>query len=375
MTSQRWPTAFLESQRKVTDSTADKVMEDLIEKHGIGHVNQIFRSLVDNDGIVPDEMPQEVKDYLAETAVLPEWADPELILRGEDFFDRHWPLVVTFLFCAALPNAYAAHRGAQVLFLTTRLTERVERRIFETAQFVLDVMSPGGLGPNGHGIRSAQKVRLMHAAIRQHILKEERWRKHWNLDDWGCPINQEDMAGTLMTFSVQILDGFRRFRIPISKEEQEAYLHSWRVIGYVMGVEPDLMPETVDDAFDMAHAILNHQKGPSDAGRALAAALVGFMEKKIPFRILRGLPVSLIRRSIDGDIADMLDIPKAGWTRVLVSIGDLFVRFLALIRPDGRHINLFLDRLSAHMIQGMIDLDRGGKRTTFKIPEKLRSFV
>lgn len=375
MSAKRWTTEFLQQQRKVTDSTADKVMADLVENHGITRVNAIFRSLVDNDGIVPEEMPQEVKDYLAETSELPDWADPDLIARGEDFFDRHWPLVVTFLFCAALPNAYAAHRGAQVLFLTTRLTERVERRIFETAQFVLDVMSPDGLGASGRGIRSAQKVRLMHAAIRQHILLEEKWRKHWKLEDWGLPINQEDMAGTLMTFSVQILDGFRRFNIPVAKEEQEAYLHCWKVIGHLMGVEQELMPADVDEALSMAYAILDHQKGESDAGRALAAALVGFMEKKIPFRILRGLPIAIIRRSVDRDIADILGLPRAGWTRILVSIGDLIVRFLTLFEPDGRHVNLFLDRLSAHMIQGMIDLERGGKRTPFRIPEKLRSFI
>src|SRR3970282_702908 len=133
---------------------------------------------------------------------------------GEDFFDRHWPMIVMFLFCAALPNAYAAHRGAQVLYLTNRLTERVERRIFETAQFVLDVMSPEGLSSSGRGIRSAQKVRLIHAAIRQHILHHPKWRERWDME-WGLPINQEDLAGTLMLLSVQTLESFQSFKVAL----------------------------------------------------------------------------------------------------------------------------------------------------------------
>ncbi len=374
MTSNRWTTEFLESQRVKTDPLADQVMKDLVEEHGIERVNRIFHSLVDNDGIVPEDMPQEVTAYLERTFRLPDWADPELIQRGEDFFDRHWPLVVTFLFCAALPNAYAAHRGAQVLFLTTRLTERVERRIFETAQFVLDVMSPDALGKSGRGIRSVQKVRLMHASIRQHILLEPKWRARWK-DEWGKPINQEDLAGTLMTFSVQILDGFRRFGIRIPEEEQEAYLHAWKVIGYLMGVEPALIPHDVQDAFDMAYAILDHQKGHSEAGRELTNALVTFMEKQIPVRFLRGLPVAIIRRSIDPEIAEILGLPRANWNRHLVSVGDWIVRFFSLIRPEGRHVNLSLDRFATQIIQGLIDLERGGKRTPFKIPEDLRSDI
>jgi hypothetical protein len=176
MSSNRWDDKFLESMRQVGDPLADEVMAAVIHKHEIATVNRIFRSLVENDDIVPDEMPPEVNEYLEETAVLPEWADMALIEQGERFFSLHWPTIVTLLFCASLPSAYAAWRGAQVLFLTTRLTERMHRRIFETAQFILNVMAPGAFSPHGKAIRSVQKVRLMHATIRHLIEHEPRWR-------------------------------------------------------------------------------------------------------------------------------------------------------------------------------------------------------
>ena len=73
---------------------------------------------------------------------------------------------------------------------------------------------------------------------RPRIEHDPKWQARWD-DEWGTPINQEDLAGTLMTFSIQILDGFKKFKIPISEKDQEAYLHVWKVIGHVMGVRED----------------------------------------------------------------------------------------------------------------------------------------
>ncbi|MBK8044673.1 MAG: DUF2236 domain-containing protein [Haliscomenobacter sp.] len=81
----------------------------------------------------------------------------------------------------------------------------------ETAQFVIDVLSPGGLSPAGKGVRSAQKVRLIHASIR-HFLKQ----RGWDTEDLGEPLNQEDKAGTLMAFSALLLDGFKMMQIGLT---------------------------------------------------------------------------------------------------------------------------------------------------------------
>src|SRR6187549_451702 len=126
------------------------------------------------------------------------------------------------LCCYSLPSSYAARKGVQVLHRTAYLAKRPNRRLFETAQFIVDVLSPGGLGPLGHGQRTAQKVRLMHAAIRHLILHDPNTR--WPADDLGVPINQEDLLGTLMTFTWLILDGLSRLGVRLTPQEQQAYL-------------------------------------------------------------------------------------------------------------------------------------------------------
>lgn len=370
----RWNNEILEPMRQVGDLLADEVIATVIDKHEIEKVNQIFRSLVENDDIVPDDMPPEVTQYLEETAVLPDWADMALIEQGEEFFNLHWPNIVTLLFCASLPSAYAACRGAQVLYLTTRLTERMHRRIFETAQFILNVMAPGAYSPHGKAIRSVQKVRLMHATIRHLIQHEPRWQEKWN-DDWGVPINQEDLAGTLMTFSTEILVGMHRFRIPINGSEEKAYLHSWKVVGHIMGIRPDLLPTDPQDAYDLAETIFERQRGPSEAGTVLAKALMDFMQLQIPGKLFDGLPPTIIRHAVDKDVADMLKIPKSDWTVLLLNIEESLARlFERFLQRDARSSRL-LERYSFAMVQEIVKLERGGNRTLFTIPSSLRSPV
>lgn len=374
MSSERWNRDFLESMRTVGDPEADAVISQIIEEHEIRAVNKIMKSLTENDAIVPEDMPPIVHAYLDKTSALPEWADMHRIQQGEAFFEFNWPVIVTFLFCASLPSAYAAWRGAQVLHLTQRLTEHVHRRIFETAQFILDAMSPGGLAPKGHGVRSAQKVRLMHASIRHYIQSVPKWNQDWD-KAWGVPINQEDLAGTLMTFSVQILISMKRFRIPMTPDDEEAYLHAWKVIGHVMGVDPRLLPDDVDDAMALATAIFEHQKGESQAGKDLTKALLGFMESRSPGRLFAGFPASIIRQCVPEEIADLLDVPPANWTKALFFLENAILRGIDLFEFRHRNFSKLLESFSGRLVDRLVLIERGGNRQLFRIPKSLRDVV
>ena len=57
------------------------------------------------------------------------------------------------------------------------------------------------------------------------------------------PINQEDMAVTLLAFSFNVLHGIElTLNKPLSATDQSDYLHLWRYIGWLMGVEDDRNP-------------------------------------------------------------------------------------------------------------------------------------
>ena len=169
-------------------------------------------------------------------------------------------------------------KGVHVLTLTTRLLSNPTRRITEVSQFLVDVMQPGGLTtPGGRGRRSIQKVRLMHAAVRKLAAESPDWNPAWDL-----PINQEDLAGTLMSFSWIVLDGLEKLGAALTSDEREAYLHCWKVIGHLLGIRNELLPKNFDSARDLAAAIVRRQFGPSSEGKALTKALVDMMAQVLP---------------------------------------------------------------------------------------------
>ncbi|MCI0398155.1 MAG: DUF2236 domain-containing protein [Chloroflexi bacterium] len=371
MPTNRWTNQLLDEMRQVGDPLADAVITTAVESYGIPHLNKIMRSLVENEEIILDDLPPTIHDYLEQTAHLPEWADLAMIEQGGAFFDLHWTSIVTLLFCASLPSAYAAGKGAQVLYLTQRLTNHVDRRIFETAQFILNVMAPGAFKPHGRAIPSIQKVRLMHAAIRHTIEYVPTWQEQWD-PAWGMPINQEDLAGTLMTFSIQVLLGLKRFHIPVTADEEAAYLHTWKVVGHNLGIRPELLPAGVAEAYDLASTIFNRQMAPSEAGVELTKALLDFMVTQTPGKLFDGLPRTTIRHSIDKPVADMLGVPRSNWTVLLLWLEELYWwiagRFVHR-HPRGSKL---LQWFSYALVQELVKIERGGNRPLFTIPATLR---
>jgi hypothetical protein len=193
--------------------------------------------------------------------------------------------------------------------------------------------------------------------------------------EWGVPINQEDLAGTLMTFSTEVLVGMARFRIPIRRSEEQAFLHAWKVVGHIMGIRPDLLPTDPQDAYDLAETIFKRQRGPSEAGTVLTKALLDFMQSQAPGKLFDGMPATIIRHAVDNGVADMLAVPKSDWTVVLLNIEEALARlFERFLQRDVRSSHL-LERYSFAIVQEIVKLERGGKRTLFTIPSSLRSPV
>ena len=170
-----WTDAFLDSMRLIGDEPADQLVQGLFGKGDISAVNSMMRQLVANDGVPPSLIPDSLREFLQSVAVFPQWADVEKIQLGEQLFWLHGPAIVLILFCYSLPFCYAARKEVQALALTGRLYTNPSRRITETAQMLIDVMAPGGLTGSGAGVRTAQKVRLMHAGVRYQILASDKW--------------------------------------------------------------------------------------------------------------------------------------------------------------------------------------------------------
>jgi len=170
----RWTDALLDELSHQGDPEADAVIAAHVEATAV-EPRQLLSNLARHLHLPPEQRSPPVEAYLAEQPPWPAWVDPVKLHRSADFFGQNGLLIGTALFCASLPEAYAGARGARVLTLTARLVTDTVRRVYETAQMLVDSMSRDGLVPGtGAGYEDVRRVRLMHAAVRHLILDDPR---------------------------------------------------------------------------------------------------------------------------------------------------------------------------------------------------------
>jgi hypothetical protein len=376
--SSRWTDALLDRMRELGDPVADIPVAAVLERDGVDAVRALMRSLVRVDQPVPEELPDEIQAYLLETLPLPEWADADRIKRGQQLFETWGVQIAICLFCASLPSSYAAANGVKALYLTARLDTDARRRVMETGQFLIDVLTVGGLGEHGKGRRTIQRVRLMHAAVR-HLIKarNELTPGMWH-PDWGTPINQEDLAGTLLSFSYVVADPLRRLGVRVGAKDVDAYLHLWNVIGHLLGVRDELLVSDAADAAALVASIERRQFKASPEGQELTGALVNLLDELTPLHRLDETIPPLIRHLIGEETADLLRVPKSDLAddlgRLARIVSWFYVHVLGRVERDLPRYQL-MSRIARPFGRDLLDalfkLERGGERPPFDIPDHL----
>lgn len=367
MPSSQWTNDFLDSMRSVTDPPADQAVRELFEQGEVGAVNQLMSDMLKNDQLVPEALPPCIRRYIEKSERLPEWADANKISQAEDFFARNGMLIGMTLLFSSLPMCYACAKGVQVLSLTARLETDAKRRVAETSQMIIHVMVPGGLSATGRGVDEAQKVRLMHAAVR-HLINQSG---HWD-SSWGAPINQEDLAGTLLSFSFLPTTSLEKLGINVLPEEAEAYLHAWNVVGHVMGVKSELLPANMNEANQLVDLIGKRNFEASEAGREMTSALIEMVDDTLPGSIFKGFPATMIRFLNGDQVADIVGVTSVDWTRKLIGpIGKIFGRIEGE-EDRSRILGVVSEHFGRAFMESFSWIDRGGHRAPFEIPDVLR---
>jgi len=359
--------------RRVGDPLADGVVENLFANNSIDAVNDLMRGLILNEFPEPATFPPIVADYVKQLDVLPDWADAAKIETGQQVFWKYGPRLILILHCYALPFCYVGQNGVQVLALTGRLSSNSTRRILETAQLLVDVMSPGGLtGSEGRARRTIQKVRLMHAAVRHLVKKYPAWK-----DEFGLPVNQEDLTGTLMAFSWISLDGLRRIGVELTREEWDAYLHCWQIVGHQLGIRDDMIPADNPSAEALCAAIARRQFGACPEGKLMTKALIESIQYQLPGDVFDDAPGLLMRYFLGEEHASMLGVEKtllerSGLRNVLTLPLQVGGEVLTDLIHDSSLISDLAEKVGKVLINSIVLVQRGGNRPTFTIPKELQ---
>lgn len=318
------------------------------------------------------DAPEAFRAFFAHVERVPVWVDWEALDRGGTVLTRAGPLGGMVLGLKALVLGYASPAGNKPLILTGRLEEQSGRRLNETARFVRATIAPGGMRPHAPGWRMTLHVRLIHAQVRRMILRSGRW----DGEAWGEPINQHDELGTLLLFSAVVPEGLRQLGMRITPPDAEGYVQLWRWSGWLMGVDPELLPVTEAGGRSLGELIAATQREPDDDSRRLTRALLQSPVRDAKTADARTSAerqtrfTSAMCRALLGEtIADQLGVPSSSWRYALPFVRTV-VGSLERVRENVPSAGASALRAGSRYWDRVVDLGLAGA-TELALPDVL----
>ena len=316
-TTRAFSNDLLSAHRLLGDPPADAAIATVAEG-GREAVGALMRWLGTTADLSPATQLPVIQQFFTDCARLPAWADAKRMQRGMAFFQQHMGVIGLALGTYSLPYTYLGADGVQLLWLTERIRTDTARRLQETGDWVFAVNDPKSW-KGDRAIHYTLKIRLIHAAARWFAYQSGRWD-----NAWGVPVCQEDMVGTIGSFSYIVLRGLRKMGIAMTEQEEEDYMHHINVVGYINGVIDDLTPQNLREAFHLDKLMVNRNFRPSEAGRGLTKALLDTIGTVAgpsgSAEAARNLAAAQMRFFLGNDHADALGIPNVPAETRLMSV-------------------------------------------------------
>jgi len=302
---------------------------------------------------------------------VPDWVDWDQIGRGQDVFYRYGGATLTGLAYQSLLGGFGANRVVEVLARTGGFSVKVaRRRLFETTQHILEcTKSIDSIKPGGAGFASSLRVRLLHAAVRQRIMKLAESRpEYYSVEEYGIPINDLDCIATIGTFSGTIVWlSLPRQGIWLREQEILDYIALWRLIAYYMGTPTEWF-ETPAKAKAMMESLLMNEVNPTETSKILAANVIRCLEAQPPTYASRSF-LEVNARWLNGnELCDALALGKpSAWYWALMAGQCIFFMSLCYLHRsvpwlDRRKVSTLRHLFWAIIVEGKSGL---GQETLF----------
>lgn len=265
-TGEQW--RWLGERLTVGDEPMDQLLEWMTST-GLQPTRKLFdRALAEGIGSVP-EAPQPLRDFFLQVETMPDWIDQDMLRRGQRALRRGGADGMYVARDVSLLGGYQFSGFNKTLLRTGALEKGSNQRFAETMQWALDVIAEGGLEPLGSGYQSTIRVRLIHAFVRKHVAAMPDWRA----DEWGLPVNQTDMAATLVGALIAPSVGGLAIGIVSSPTDLDAIAHVTRYVGWLIGVQDEWLPHSFRDGIRILYHTLTALSAPDESTRQLAAPM------------------------------------------------------------------------------------------------------
>ncbi|MCW1959196.1 MAG: DUF2236 domain-containing protein [Mycobacterium sp.] len=318
-----------ESYQRFTQM-GDPLADDLVAAFrrlptGVGRAQ--FETAVEK-GIdaVEDPIPELVA-FFDSVDAKPYWVDQKKIDHAGRVLARVGVVVgFTSLSMLSLMFGYLASRADKTLVATGDLAAMAPRRLAETMNWTTEVTGPRALERFAPGFTSTVRVRLMHAMVRAGMSR----RPDWDFEDWDQPVNQSTMAGTLVLFSMGNVIGSQALGTHFSDQDKDAIYHFWRYVGFLLGVDAELLPADEADTWRLLWLQADYEFRPDEDSTRLAQALRGALGPLLvgnsthpAAELVKTVTTELLcaysRLIIGSSNADILELPDNKPAQILVA--------------------------------------------------------
>ncbi|KAL8679723.1 MAG: hypothetical protein Q9186_003995 [Xanthomendoza sp. 1 TL-2023] len=245
----------------------------------------------------------------ADVNAVPPWVCWEQIERGQEVFYRYGGPALTGLAFQSLLGGMVDWALQESLKLSLVLCTR-------------DLPS---IQPGGAGHASSIRVRLLHAAVRQRILRlAEQNPKYYDVQKWGVPINDLDCVATIGTFSATLVWlSFPRQGIWLRRREVEDYMALFRYIAYLTGTPHEFFA-TPEKAKKIMEVLLRDEINPSATSRILANNILSSLEGQPPTFASRSFLEASCRWLNGNELCDQLGIGRPSLYYRILMAGQVF---------------------------------------------------
>ena len=330
----------LDDLRQIGDPEVDELVHELVGRGEHSELYSVFQ-ITSYDQLnhlkVTDE---KLKSFLWNQDRLPDWADVNKMSQASALFRANGNEFLFMLGIVSLPYCYAAAKGAISLYHTEKIRKNTEKRLLDTTSFIIEIMKEGAFSDRGNGFLAVKLVRLRHAIARYHLRKVQQVS---SLEE--MPINQEDMAGTNLAFSYIALKAMPAIGVKFSVETQNAYLHFWSVIGFMMGLKKELLSNDLRSAFRLEKRIAQRQFKPSKEGFELTRQLVNHYKAQIPNKATTLLIDSLMRHLLGTEVAKIIGLRRNIFFNPIDQIMALLPLFKKYIFPPVQSFELIVNQI------------------------------
>ncbi|GAB3891937.1 oxygenase MpaB family protein [Kibdelosporangium lantanae] len=345
----------------VWDDDVDRLMAGLLDNGQVPAVNTALRTWVNNNDPLPTGLPADLATYLQDVNRLPAWADRAKLRLAADFNRRKDTYLFMLYGLGSGIMSTVIPREARSVYWSAG-GANMQDRAAKTFTFGYDLSELNAFDPTGQFLVTANKTRLVHAAVRHLLPQSPHWRSG---SDEQVPISNGDILVTFHSLGTFVRRKLREWHVPMTAAEEDAFLHMWQVAMHMLGVRDEFIPKTWAAADAQSAQVLTPILAPTTEGSELAEDLLG-LTAQVDLGVTRGFLNEFVRYVLSDAIGDWLNLRRDYAAAALIRAGwPTYIAFregLLPIMPVGFYVfDQFIRALA------MLFLNKGTSPTTTPI--------